>query len=312
MRGGIDSQITHLFNSSDIFQPGASKHDLKQEVRTEYSDHGKRADWHDIGKQLPIISYNTAEAYKDVWHQAANFCKTNYGVKNIEKLSSENMSGFLAAKVNGGIAKSTFQQYSAACEKLEVALNMYANKFNTGNSYVFDLSDIRAYSNDKLDGNKHSRAYYDPMAVIGALEGRSEIIASIQYEGGARVSEVLSLRLDNFLANNRVLLDNTKGGLDRVISLPSEVYQRGLAHVANNGGRFIGDEDIKTAADKYRLDLKTVAGCGYQGSHGLRWNFAQESYARHIKNGMTPEQALATVSKELGHTRSDITLHYLK
>ena len=44
----------------------------------------------------------------------------------------------------------------------------------------------------------------------------------------------------------------------------------------------------------------------------VRWNFAHERFYNLMENGYTYEQALAQVSKELGHERADITKHYLR
>ena len=65
----------------------------------------------------------------------------------------------------------------------------------------------------------------------------------------------------------------------------------------------------------YRKDLQRAAnlrGQKYHGSHGLRWNFARERFHNLMENGYTYEQALAQVSRELGHERADITKHYLR
>jgi len=44
----------------------------------------------------------------------------------------------------------------------------------------------------------------------------------------------------------------------------------------------------------------------------LKMNFTQEKFHNLMKKGYTYEQALAQVSKELGHERADITKHYLQ
>ena len=50
----------------------------------------------------------------------------------------------------------------------------------------------------------------------------------------------------------------------------------------------------------------------YQGSHGLRWSYAQERHNEVQQHGYTYEQSLSIVSQELGHERADITEHYLR
>jgi len=66
--------------------------------------------------------------------------------------------------------------------------------------------------------------------------------------------------------------------------------------------------------DVYRQALKDAAqasGQQYNGSHGLRWNYAQSRMAEERAKGTYERDALSMVSRELGHFREDITLHYL-
>ena len=77
-------------------------------------------------------SYSTADAYRDVWRACLGHAKENLGIKDIEKLSGEAVRAFLDSKIDQGVAKATFGQYAAACEKLEVALNRYAEQHSTG------------------------------------------------------------------------------------------------------------------------------------------------------------------------------------
>lgn len=315
MRGKMDIQINHLFNSSGIFTPGESKHQQKEELREEYSQQGKSyPTWENFGDKLTICSYRTAEAYKDVWHQLGNFAKES-GIKNIEKLDSNTVSKFLKSKINQDVSLNTFRQYAAACGKLEMALNMYAEKFSTGNSYSFDLKDVRSLGNEKLEMPQGTRAYDNPAALINQLDGRSELIASLQYEGGFRISEVLTLKAEN-LQDGVIHIDNTKGGLPRdILTVTNETYSKLESHLQDNGGTFCNSGEIEKVANDYRDDLKTASvktGQSFTGSHGLRWSYCQESYSNHIKDGVSPEKALSLCSSELGHRRSDITLHYLK
>ena len=158
MRGSIVGQVQALFRLSGIAQIGHSKHRAKKLARSS----GAKT-WHEIGKRLGIYSYSTADAYRDVWKQLLSYAKSNFGVKDIEKLNSEMVHSFLHSKIDQGISKRTFQQYAAAIEKLEVALNMYSERFNRGNTYNFDLSAVRAYAKEVYVGEQTpSRAYGFP------------------------------------------------------------------------------------------------------------------------------------------------------
>jgi hypothetical protein len=78
------------------------------------------------------------------------------------------------------------------------------------------------------------------------------------------------------------------------------------------------DRCIAFKIDKniYRAHLSSAAkqtGQDYQGSHGLRWNYAQSRFASVQSIGeLTYEQGLIRVSEDMGHQRADITEHYLK
>ena len=95
-----------------------------------------------------------------------------------------------------GVSKRIFQQYASAIEKLEVALNMYSERFSRRDTYNFDLSSVRAYAKEVYAGEQTpSRAYESPAELIGALkESVHQLIASIQYEGGARLDDVRTIR----------------------------------------------------------------------------------------------------------------------
>ena len=158
MRGSIVGQVQALFRLSGIAQIGHSKHRAKELARSS----GAKT-WHEIGKRLGIYSYSTADAYRDVWKQLLSYAKSSFGVKDIEKLNSEIVHSFLHSKIEQGVSKRTFQQYASAIEKLEVALNMYSERFNRGNTYNFDLSAVRAYAKEVYVGEQTpSRAYGFP------------------------------------------------------------------------------------------------------------------------------------------------------
>ena len=110
MRGSTVYQVQQVFEA--VNEIGHSKHQAKESARGQ----GAKT-WHQIGKQIGIYSYGTADAYRDVWRSCLEFSKENLGNKDIEKLSGAAVRAFLDSKIDEGIAHSTFGQYSAACEK---------------------------------------------------------------------------------------------------------------------------------------------------------------------------------------------------
>lgn len=86
-----------------------------------------------------------------------------------------------------------------------------------------------------------------------------------------------------------------------------QTYQRLAKYISTHG-------QLKVGADGYRHSLKAAAhqsGQDYNGSHGLRWNFAQERFAELQAHGLSYEKALGVLSHEMGHNRIEISEHYL-
>jgi len=312
MRGSTVYQVQQVFQA--VNEIGSSKHEAKACARA-----GGAATWHDVGKGLGVYSYGTADAYRDVWRACLAYAKNMAGIRDIEKLSGEVVRAFLLSKVDQGVAHATFGQYAAAMEKLEVALNRYAELNGTGRVYGFskEIQGTRdvAVNLERFEG---SRAYADPDRLVAAVGNeRHNLAASIQREGGCRISEANHITRDHL---RKLDMDprtgklkgwfevKGKGGKKRDIGVSPKTYARLEALVAD-GARFEFDKDA------YRADLKEAAaktGQEYEGSHGLRWSWAQERHAKLQERGLSYDQSLSEVSREMGHVRGDITEHYLR
>ncbi len=305
MRGNANYQVHQIF--AEIIRFGESKHEAKANARADGAQ-----TWHDIGKNIGIYSYATADQYRDIAKDLMGYTREQFGVKDIEKLQSEHIQSFLESKIAEGVRYSTFQKYAAALEKLEVALNQYAQSHNTGNQYSFDIKDVRQQASEVLERSQVTRAYENPKALVNSIQNPEyRTIAQAQYEGGFRISELNHLSEKNFKDNNTFQVISGKGGKDREVPLSKETYEalKSLLNRADTDGKY------KFNMDAYRNTLKTAAEQSrqpYTGSHGLRWNFAQEKFMELQREGRTYEQALQEVSNLLGHERPDITEHYLR
>jgi hypothetical protein len=307
-------QVRYLFQESGINQIGSSKHQDKIEARSTCEETNVAATWHNTGKMLGIYSYNTADAYLQVWAQCLDHAKEVFGQKNLEKMDGHIVRSFLEAKVSENVSHATFMQYAAALEKLEGALNMYSEKHERGNTYIFSqqINEVRETAHRVLEKFTGSRAYDNPRALIDNLkEHDHKVAARIQLESGARVWAVSLIKekqlqgVENGIG--RVFIE-AKGGKALTLEMSAGTYNDLAKTIAERG-------EFHISQRAYRTDIKNAAavtGQEYNGSHGFRWNDAQESYAEHIKSGETPDEALQSVSNELGHGRPDITAHYLR
>ncbi len=314
MRGSIKWQVKEVFKV--ISKIGHSKHYEKELVRLS----GAKT-WHEIGKGLGIYSYKALDVYRDVAKQLMSYVKSEFGIKDIEKLTGEHVKSFLEYKIEQGVSYRTFQQYAAAVEKLEVALNRYSDISNRGNSYNFEpyIKQVREIAKETLEKTNPTRAYENPKNLIKNLTEKEHfLMAKMQYEGGARLHEGSLIKQDQLKGIDKDPFTNKevgkievqgKGGYVRDIRVSADTYRQLKNYVKEKG-------EFKIDKNAYRADLKSAAiktGQKYTGSHGLRWNFAQERFNElQEKGNLTYEQALKQVSEEMGHHRADITEHYLR
>jgi len=320
MHGSIRWQVDEIFHKSGINQIGVSKHIAKEGVRQELKSSGQQTNWHTIGKEMGIHSYGTADTYREIWRMLGNYAKAEFKVRDMEKLTGEHARAFLESKLAGGLAHKTLLLYSASIEKLEVALNGYAAQKETGRVFSFanDIGAVRTAANEKLERFDESRAYADPSSLAAAVgEGRYNLITAIQRESGCRVKETNYMHKDQLRGLHRDAHTGQvkgwievkgKGGKVRQISVSPSTYNR-LKTVLACGKRLV------FKPDGYRYELKKAAektDQRYEGSHGLRWSWAQERFQELQRHGMSYEKAMFQVSNEMGHERGDITGHYLK
>lgn len=314
MHGSVNWQVQTVFTA--VNNIGQSKHEAKASARESGA-----SNWHDVGKNLGIHSYSTADDYRAVWRHVMEHARTQFCHKNIESLTGAQIRSYLQSKIDQGVAKATFGQYAAACEKLESALNRYAHVNCTGKTYSFsqEIKTARA-SASKLGKFEGSRAYGNPNRLVQAVApGPHQLIAAAQRESGARINELNHLREKQLRGVWKDLQTGIergwievagKGGKVREIGVSPVTYQKIAVEISKaTKGRLEFD------GDRYRQVLKQASersGQAYEGSHGLRWSWAQERHQQLQELGMTYEQSLTAISQAMGHERADITQHYLR
>jgi len=320
LRGSVNYQVNQIFLKSEIFTPGISKHQAKGAAR----EAGART-WADIGKEIDIYSYKTAQTYKDVWHKFGHYCRGELGIRDLEKsLTGEHVRAYLQSRIGDGVKLSTFKKEASALSKFETALNKFAE--NTGSAQRYDfrtaMSEVRQEAAQVLERFNGTRAYAAPNALIGKISNDTyNLAASIQHESGARLYEASKIDSDQLCGHETdphtgkaiglIRLDpaDTKGGKGRMISVSPETYSRLEGHISEHGVFRVRDPD------SYRNAIERAATASnqeYTGSHGLRWNFAQERVEELQRAGLTYDQAISQTSWDMGHERADITEHYLR
>lgn len=311
MRGNIKNQTKYLLFESGIFRPGEPKHEAKDKAREALKEEGKSATWKNIGAKIGIYSYKTANDYREVWQEIGQWAKETHKVRDLEKLTGRHVSEWLTEKAQQLVAWRTLQHSSAALAKMELALNQYSEKMGKGIKYNFrDAADkVKAEYKEVLKADDKLRAYKNPEQLKqNVWSERYQVAAALQHEGGLRVREAALIKPDQ-VKGNKITVKG-KGGKIRAVAVSQKTSERLRAWMDQNGGIY----KIKDV-NKYREALKEAAWESeqeYQGSHGLRWNYAQQRMKDLQSAGQTYEKAMVQVSQELGHERASITEHYLR
>lgn len=203
MRGKIEYQTGELVKV--LFHPGLSKSLQKQ-----------------TGE---IANARTLQTYREIWNQLGNDAQEYYGLKNLQRLTTEHITHFMMQKVFQGVSEQYLETISSAIGKLECALRMLHQVFSEKTEtyalktdYVYDFSIRQSILNDARkhkhvietsDDPNFSRAYDNPKALIDAIEDPVlKLAAMIQYESGARLEGVM--RMDEVMRiKTHKLKDNT-------------------------------------------------------------------------------------------------------
>lgn len=233
------------------------------------------------------------------------------------------------------LSRQTMETTLAALGKFEYAVNRYCEKhmpeqakLNTTQLRMKHYSAARKLlrKSSRIFSN---RAYPDPIGLIRAITGATyQLQACLQYEGGMRAEGVGApshRRVKNPLterglrgigidpvtgAEIGIVASVEKGGKETEHFVSVETYRR-LENYIHQYGRLESDYAAYVDAIN-RAAMATGQHATGRGSHGFKFNFAQERYLECVKYGLQHEQALQQVSLETSHFRLGETLTYTR
>lgn len=317
MRGNIDKQLQYLCDQAGIYLPGASRHDAKEVAKEELKLEGVSATSSNIASKTYLYSDNSYRDYKDTWHQCVRYASDYMDLKNLEKISSEHIKGFLETRIDADISYSFFSKECSHLNKLE---NVLSRTLDGGCDIRTVTTEMREYAKNILsDEKKESGGFENPENVIQNLSDKSKLVASIQLEGGARLHEAVlikenqlhGIQKDSITAESRgVIQVRGKGGKIRNISVSPATYQRLKTEISKGKNNEFNAGYRKYSSEVHRTAKKV--GEFYTGTHDFRYNYAQNRMNEVIDKGYSYEQALQQVSWDMGHERADITEIYLR
>lgn len=302
MRGSIYYQTSVL--TKLVFRSGAKKENRKDENSDEFN---------------LVASFNSMDSYRKIWNDLGFYIYEIYGIKDLEKLEFKYIEKFMYEKIFQNISHKYLQKISSSIGKLEFALNRFAQENNRGKTYDFSnrLKVVKEAKEMKLTtDNYRDRAYKNPEQIILLLnDEKFKIAAEIQLSGGARAEGVCLIKKEQIQGLDVDTLSNSlfgsvqtkeKGGKTGIVKVSLHTYKR-LNTIIKEAGVF--KIDYKRYVNSIQNACR-VLGIKSEGTHGFRWNFAQNRVLEYQDNGYSHQDSLQMVSYEMKHMRPDITTHY--
>lgn len=285
------------------------RHELKAMETNRRKDEGLSLRRDELSREMPVVSDSTQRKYVEIWREANQYFKEEYGIKSTAKIQPKHFRAFAYDAIDRGITLNSYNTYMAAMGKYGVVLNS-ANK--TPKNFQAAIKETRPVAKEELPQKEQSRAYENPEHLHRNLSPDHKLIAQLQTEIGARVSEVLDVKYGRNLIvdgdKTFVKLTNTKGGRIRTQEVKGDLAQR-------LRDRITPQTPLKSDYKSYVKELRKssrIEDIPYNGTHGFRWNYAQRRAEELHDKGVSPEEMLQTIALELGHSRASISLHYLR
>jgi hypothetical protein len=334
------SRVKHLLISvvKTMFNEGKtkSKHIIFQENYEKY----ERRESH------LIHSYSTYESYKSTAAKFADFMKQEFNIKyekDFMQLTAEELyvcvDRYFEKQKEAGLAQNTLERHISALNKILPPINEGIKEyFNADNRAKWrdgtPKQDCDRYDNsDRIIEN------------LRKIDETSAAIAELERLCGARIGDIKKIQIDE--ENQRVFIPRSKGGRDRFVYFDrfQEEFEK-VKEYKEIVDRALQEKKFSEIREnEYYNNLKKAcrkSGEVYHGSHSFRYEFAQERY-KEISTWTQQEQeeyykriledrrisedkieeamekarekdavAVAIVSEELGHSRLDISMEYLK
>ena len=304
MRGPVHYQVRQIRDV--VFKEGVSK---KDRVDPTHKDYGC------------ITSHSTKKSYTSVWENFGHYLREFWNLKDFEEIEEKHVAAYLEYKIEYYPSKLYAAKLSSALGKLEFTLKkLTLQKYGEAKVYDFSIRmEIlnRARKLELVADNYHNRTYENPELLIASLSKEiHKLAARIQLEGGARAEGVTLIKMEQLHGllfdditqrTVGVIKTKEKGGKQGDVLMSVETYRELELYIARNG-RF--HAPYKRYVDDIRATAKAL-GYPSEGTHGLRWNFAQRRIIEHQKFGRTYDEALQFVSYEMKHQRASISEHYL-
>ena len=272
--GSIKYQVSQILQKVNGI--GTSKKETREQSGVKSLESG-----HKISDK--VHSFKSLENLKNDLTNLASFAKNEFQLQDIKEINIDIVSSWIESK---NIGYSTASNYFSELNKVSDHFNFTRN----------EIKDLRAELKKELPKSELETRAYKNLEKID-LKEKHQVAFELQRDYGLRVNASTHINLDKQL-NGNTLTYKEKGGKLNQKELNPTLAQK----IKENAV----DGKYEVNKRTYSRDLQKKieeSGQKYNGTHGIRHTYAQKMLENHSK---------AEVSKELGHTREEITDTYLR
>lgn len=248
-------------------------------------------------------SIKEVQNMRSITTQYINYVKDNYEGKVAHNINSDSAKSFIESKANE-VSGGTLNTYISTMNKIADNLN----KDNIGTLSRENIQDIKndIKENHNLSSTHENRAYNDPISIRNEMSHTPfSLSADLQHLTGLRASDCIDSSKWTINEDNSLTISGSKGGITYQTAILSQNIIDRVSEAK--------EMNYKANYTEYKDTLKQAVQSTEQewsGTHGLRYNFAQERVSELKEQGYTQAQAHGQTSLEMGHSRLEITKHY--
>lgn len=261
---------------------------------------------HSISTKAHSIS--TKEQLRSTATQLMNYIKENNTGRVLSNVNAETMKDYINHKIEQGNSLSSINSEISLLGK--IADNLNELNINTVSREA--ITDYRAELKENgynLQSPNIDRTNSNPTAIVQAMNSDSPhgLSASLQLEAGLRAGDAINSDKWTLNNDNSLTVEGSKNGLTYTTKELSPETAERVAQAIENG--------YKVSYNEYREELKEATegtGQDFKGTHSLRYDHINQEHENNLREGKTEEESKAELSLLNGHSREEITEHYLR
>lgn len=293
-------QIRSAVNNN--FREGTSKRAAKM------SENGTGSTVYSYAHRKNLIEFGT---------QFANYCKSEFNIKQLKDINQTHIDSFLKHKATT-CADTTLKTYYQHISKLNKCVN--ASFSSCKADWTKGVMIPQGSNNTKQRDAKISRESMDKVLNNLDMKIDSHRGIFIAEALGTRVEETVTMRARDIDIEKGIVYipkGNAKGGREREVPIPEDKLETFKAFKEEFGDSRIVDIHKDSVNEEFRelrkeLDIHDLDGTK-SGIHAIRKLYATEHFEELVSQGMDEKQAWDATSDLIGHgeNRNDLFKAYV-